>query len=336
MPTVTIDASDARGGSLRGWGRYVSCLLEAFAAGARGELEIDAAYGWPYGPEFIWEQFGLPRRARQADLVHAPNCFLPLRRACPGVVTIHDLAFEVYPTDFAPRTRLKYRAIAPRAARSAELVISVSRFTADELIERYGVDPGRIRVIALAPALPIGAAPPPPGPYVLGVGDLRAKKDFATLVSGWRRLRSAGLEHRLVLAGVDAGEGAALRTAAAGEPLELTGYVEDERLDALMRGADALVHPSRYEGFGLVLLEAMARGTPVLAARCSALPETGGDAALYFEPGDDAQLSDQLEKLLSDQALADRLIASGLERVSGFSWAATAAATADLYRELVG
>jgi glycosyltransferase involved in cell wall biosynthesis len=269
------------------------------------------------------------------------------------VVSVHDLAFELYRDDFARLTGLKYRAIAPRAARSAQRVICVSHFTARDVIERYGVDEARVRVIGLAPALAAGFRAGAAGagdagdaggavvrgdarsrPYLLGVGDLRIKKDFVTLVRAWRQLRSEGFEHRLVLAGADAGEQQRLRAAAGDEPLELTGYVSDERLDALMRDAAALVHPSLYEGFGLVLLEAMARGTAVVAARATALPETGGDAALYFEPSDVDDLAARLRALLTDRALHDDLVARGRARAAEFSWEQTGRATADVYREL--
>ena len=148
-------------------------------------------------------------------------------------------------------------------------------------------------------------------------------------------LRRPGLEHRLILAGADGGEAGRLRAAAGGEPLELTGYVTDGELDALMRGADLLIHPSRHEGFGLVLLEAMARGTPVLAAWASALPETAGSAAAYFEPGAVGALAELIADLLGDDERRAELIARGHERVAACSWRATAQATADVYRELL-
>ncbi len=335
MATVTIDASDAYAVNPQGSGRYLVELLAAFAAGAAGDLVIDRQSGWKRLPEVAWEQVGLPLRARGSAVLHAPNCFLPLRRPCPGVVTIHDLAFLTHPGDFHPRTRLKYTRLARLAARSAERVICVSQYTAGDVVARYGVAAERIRVIGLAPSLAAGDDPPPAGPYLLGVGDLRAKKDYATLVAAWRRLRAAGLPHRLVLAGRDGGEGARLREAAGGEPLELTGYVSDAALDALMRGADLFVHPSRHEGFGLVLLEAMARGVPVLAARATALPETAADAAAYFEPGGVAELADLMRRLLADAAARAQLVARGRARVAACTWEQAARATADVYRELI-
>jgi len=327
-----MDSRDAVGPEPRGWGRYARELASALRE--RGDLSLTELTGpnW-IGPEALWEQIGLPLALRRSppDVVHAPNVFLPLRRPCAGVVTIHDLAFEVFPEDFAPRTRAKYRLLAPRAARSAERVICGSAFTRDDLCSRYGIDPAKLRVVAYAPSLALGDGAPPAGPpYLLGVGDLRAKKNWGRLVQAWRALRASGLEHRLVLAGVDAGEGAALRAAAGGEPLELPGYLGDRELDALMRGAAALAHPSLYEGFGLVVVEAMARGVPVAAAAGTALPEAGGDAAVYFDPLDVDAIAAAVREAL---ARSEELGALGLARAAELSWERSAAATAAVYAE---
>jgi glycosyltransferase involved in cell wall biosynthesis len=338
MPTVAIDRSDALDPVLRGWGRYTRELTRALRELRPPDLALRFLERGRHGPELLWEQVALPRtlRRERAAAVHAPNCFLPLRRPCPGIVTFHDLAFEAYPEDFPRRTRWKYRAIAPRAARSAERVICVSAFTRDDLCARYGTDPGKIRVIPLAPALAEGDAEPPEGLYLLAVGDLRQKKNLVRLVEAFKRLHDEGVPHRLVLAGLDAGEGPRVREAAAGAPVELRGYVTDDGLDALMRGADLVVHPSVYEGFGLVLVEAMARGCPVVAARTTALPETGGEAAEYFDPLDPDDIAAAIRRVLEDSELRERLIEAGRGRAASLSWEQTAERTADVYREVVG
>ena len=338
MPIVAIDARDAFAPELRGWGRYARELVDALPP--RPELEYRVISAGGRGPEVLFEQLGLPLRLRreQADLVHAPNCFLPLARPCMGVVTIHDLAFEVFPEDFSKRTGWKYRTFAPRSARSAQRVICVSGYTAEDVIRRYDVDPGRVRIIPNAPSLPIGDEPLPDGadgPYLLAVGDLRPKKNLMRLVQAFRALRRDGFEHRLVLAGVDSGSGETVRAAAGGEPVQLTGYLSDAHLDALMRGADALVHPSLYEGFGLVLVEAMARGVPVLAARATALPETGGDACEYFDPLDVADIAAAVRRVVDDDAHRAELVWRGRARAAALSWAASAALTVAVYEEML-
>jgi glycosyltransferase involved in cell wall biosynthesis len=325
---VAIDARDAVAPEPRGWGRYARELITALDK--QPDIQLTTIErGWP-GPEALFEAVGLPMRARDADVLHVTNCFLPLVRRVPGVVTIHDLAFEDHPEDFARATALKYRSWTPRAARSAQIVITPSQFTADDVARRYRVDPAKIRVIPEAPALARGDTEPPAGPYILGVGDLRRKKNFALLATAYAGLRARGLEHTLVIAGVDAGEGQALRAAAAGNPLELPGYVSDERLDALIRGASVLVHPSVYEGFGLVLVEAMARDVPVVAANATALPETAAGAAELFEPASARDLSDAITRALERR---DELVAAGRRRVAELSWDQAARATIDAYND---
>jgi glycosyltransferase involved in cell wall biosynthesis len=336
VPIVAIDARDAFAPELRGWGRYTRELIDALPP--RPGLQYEVISHGARGPEVLFEQVVLPLQLRRgaADLVHAPNCFLPLARPCMGVVTIHDLAFEVFPEDFSKRTGWKYRMFASRAARSAQRVICVSGYTAEDVVRRYDVDPGRVRIIPNAPSLPIGDEPvPDDGPYVLAVGDLRPKKNLLRLVEAFRALRREGLEHKLVLAGVDGGQGELVREAAGGEPVRLTGYLSDARLDALMRGADALVHPSLYEGFGLVLVEAMARGVPVAAARATALPETGGDAAEYFDPLDAGDMAAAIRRVVGDRARHAELAQRGRARAGQLSWAVSAALTAAVYEELV-
>jgi alpha-1,3-rhamnosyl/mannosyltransferase len=206
-------------------------------------------------------------------------------------------------------------------------VIVPSAFTRDDVAARYGVDPEKIRVIPEAPVLPIGTDEPPAGPYILAVGDLRKKKNFAMLARAYSQAR---LDQRLIIAGIDAGEGTAIREAAGGAPVELPGYVPDAQLDALIRGADLVVHPSLYEGFGLILVEAMARGIPLAVANATALPVTAGDAAVLFDPADPDALAEAMQEALRRR---DELAGAGRARVAGMTWADAAARTVEVYRE---
>ena len=334
-PRVAFDARHARDDSLWGSARYARALLAALQAAGDPGLEVEALGGPQRMPEAVWEQALLPaalRRGRYAA-VHAPNCFLPLRRPCPGIVTIHDLAFEDHARDFPPLTAIKYRRLVPRAARSAERVICVSEFTAADVCRRYGVARERARVVAPAPVLAAGGREPPRGPYLLAVSALRSKKNLVRLVDAVARLRRAGAEHRLIIAGPDLGMGARLR--ARGEDVEVLGAVAEDELDALIRGAEALVHPSLYEGFGLVVVEAMARGCPVVAARATALPETASDAAEYFDPLDVADMAGAIERVVGDPSRREDLVRRGRERAAAFSWDRAARETLAVYREAI-
>ncbi|MBA2349246.1 MAG: glycosyltransferase family 4 protein [Solirubrobacterales bacterium] len=320
MWKVAYDARDAYAEPVRGWGRYARHLLEHLPATVHPYL------GPGRGPEVLWEQIRFPQLAARdgASLIHSPNCFLPLVRPCPGVVTVHDLAFESFPEDFTPRTRTKYRRLTPLAARSAERVICVSEFTADDLVARYGVSRGKLRVIPNAPGLPVGGAPVPQRePYLLAVGDLRGKKNLERLIAAHARL---GTGHRLVLAGLGEPPGTLP------EGVEAPGFLDDAALDALLRGASALVHPSLYEGFGLVVAEAMARGVPVACSGTSALPETAGGAAVLFDPYDVAAITAGVASALER---SEELRAAGLERARAWSWERSAAATVAVYEELL-
>ncbi len=233
------------------------------------------------------------------------------------------------------RTQSKYRTLVPRAARSAQRVICPSRFTALDLEHRCGVPSERIRVIPEAPALAFGALTPPSGPYLLSAGDLRPKKNLGVLVQAFKRLHADGWPGRLILAGADLGQAPQLLALAGPAPLELPGFVSDAVLDALIRGAEVVVVPGFYEGFGLAALEAMARGRPTVLARAGALPEVGGDGAGYFEPSDLGELVSVLSPLVASPVRRAALSVAATARAAQFSWEATAAATWRVYEELL-
>ncbi|MEV4421422.1 glycosyltransferase family 1 protein [Patulibacter sp. NPDC049589] len=331
---AAFDARDALQADLRGWGRYAADLLSAL--GRRDDVRVVGHAGGDRLPEIAWEQLGWPARLAgrdRPDLLHAPNCFLPLVRPCPGVVTVHDLAFEVHPDDFTPRTGWKYRTFTRRSVRSAEAVICVSRATADDVLERYDADPARVHVVPNGPSLPLGDAPVPDGerPYLLAIGDLRAKKNLERLADAWRR---SGLPHRLVIVGAGGTHapdtpGGRLAAGLRARGVELPGYLPDAELDALLRGAAALVHPSLFEGFGLVVLEAMVRGVPVACSDIPSLRETAGGAAVLFDPRDVEDLARALTDVVARGDVHGPL---GRTRAEAFSWDRAAEETVAVYR----
>lgn len=329
---VAFDARDAADPSAGGWARYAASMLEALRH--RDDVEVVAHAGGPRRlPELAFEQLVLPLRLRRTrpDLVHAPHPFLPLIRPCAGVATVHDLAFEAYPEDFARLTGWKYRTFTRRSAAGAERVIVPSRATRDDLVARYRTDPARVRVVPLASPLERGHSAElvdvPSAPYALTVGELRGKKNLGRLVEAWRRAREQGLEHVLLVVGSGA------RAPRPGPGVSVLGRVDDTHLDALYRSADFLVYPSMLEGFGFTALEAMERGCPVALARGSSLPEVGGDAALYFDPLDVDAMAETILRLARDRELRGRLGEEGMRRAAGFSWARTAEQTVAVYRE---
>jgi glycosyltransferase involved in cell wall biosynthesis len=272
--------------------------------------------------------WALPRLLRRAGAALAHTQYaLPLRSPCPVVVTVHDLSFEREPGLMGRKDRLVFRAVVPRAVRGAARVLTVSERSKRDLVELYGVPPERVVVT------PNGVDPvfQPDGArdtvsqaaYALSVGAIQARKNQLAALEA---AHATGLE--LVVAGPE--KDAALARELRGRGARLEGYVDDERLAALYRGAACLVQASRYEGFGLPVLEAMACGCPVVAVPEPALEEVAGGAAVVVEEG---RLADGVRRALAER---DRLVAAGLERARGFSWRAAAARTVAVYLEALG
>ncbi len=277
------------------------------------------------------------RGAPTADLFHALNQRVdaPARRT---VTTFHDL-FVISSEYSTPEFRSRFAAQARQAARNSDLIIAVSRFTADQVEEFLDVEPSRIRVIPHGVRVPSAAGQNSPRQnLVLFVGAVQRRKNVARLVRAFERMPASW---RLTLAGAADGFGAAAELQAVESSprksaIDVLGYVTQTELDALYRRARIFAFPSLDEGFGMPVLDAMANSVPVITSSRSALPEVAGDAALLVNPEDTEEIAAALVRLASDDALCDDLARRGRERALQFSWESALAKTWEVYRELNG
>jgi glycosyltransferase involved in cell wall biosynthesis len=291
-----------------------------------------------------WMLTGLGRAARRArlDLLHAPSYTAPLGGPRPLVLTIHDVSYERHPEWYPYRRDPLRRAFYRWSAHTADRIITDSTFSKQEILSAYGLPAERVDVVPLAASAPFtpgarnsDSATPS---YVLHVGDLHPRRNVETALGALVRVRERQphlADMRLVLAGVDRGVADSLASVAASlapgrDVLDLRGRIPEAELVALYRGAAALVYPSRYEGFGLPLLEAMACGTPVIASRAASIPEVVGDAALLVDPDDVDGWADAIEAV-SRAEISTAMRAAGLARAAGFSWRRTAEETLAVY-----
>jgi glycosyltransferase involved in cell wall biosynthesis len=346
-PLVALDA-DVLGRQRTGDESYVTALLTELGKVAEG-IRLAAVTRRPdLVPEgieavelaarnqIVRMSVKMPRllarlRPRLAHIQHVVPPWCP----CPEVVTIHDLSFERHPELMSRRDRFVFRTMVPRSVRRAARVLAVSEQTKRDLVEHYGVAPEKIVVTlnGVDSLFAPNGSRPTGDPYALFVGTLQPRKDPIAALEAVSFV-DRGL--RLVLVGPNKGyEGEARRAAkklGLGKRAEFVGHVEKDELARLYRGAVCLVFPSRYEGFGLPVVEAMASGTPVVAAASGSVPEIAGGAAILVEPGDPVALAGGIERAIADR---DRLVPAGLERASCYSWSETARRTLAVYRELL-
>lgn len=370
-PTTILDAT-AIPQDRRGVGRYLDELVRAFdepifiACQAHDEDQFRAlaptaivlpqhgiARAWK---RLLWEQFSLPRLARRvgATVIHSPHYTLPLFTRLARVVTFHDATFFSDPQVHTPIKRVFFQTWIKASARLADLIITVSRATADE-IASYAPAKGlssKFRVIHLGVNAQIFHPPTEAGvrefaqdvgldaPWIGFLGTIEPRKNLPELVRAYSELCRTwdpawGERPILALAGGE-GWGADLSPVIAESEFSTSirrlGYIELGQMSAFLGGAEFAIYPSLGEGFGLPVLEAMASGAPMITTRRLALPEVGGDAVLYSEP-DAASLTEALRKLSSDPAERARLSRLGIARAELFTWAACAHAHLAVYDE---
>ena len=281
-----------------------------------------------------------------AELFHATEHLLPPLRSVPTVLTIHDLIFRRLPEHHKPLNRWYLNLTMPLYCRRADHIIAISECTRRDLIAAYGVPPEKITVVHEAadptfrPAAPehvarVCARYDLPGRYLLFVGTIEPRKNLTRLLAAFETLHADGLTDGLVIVGrrgwLYGDFFARLEQSPARDAVTFPGYVPDADLPAIYAGAQALVLPSLYEGFGLPVLEAMACGTAVACSGTSSIPEVAGDAALHFDPNDVESITNTLRRLLRDADLRTDLRQRGLEQAAKFSWERTARETEAVY-----
>lgn len=280
----------------------------------------------------------LERLVGPVDVVHVTDRVPgPTRR--PLVLTIHDLDAVDQPALHSAEAVAEQHAQLRAARDRADAIIAVSHVTARALVA-HGVDAERVTVVhhGVSRLSAVAAGPPLPYPYLLAVGTLDARKGLDVLFTAFRSAGPALGDARLVVVGPDGFRSDAVRAAAeaAADRVILRGPVDDAELASLYRGAVALALPTRAEGFGLPVLEALAAGTPVLASDLPVLREVGADAVTYVPVGDVDAWADALVALISDRDGTGRsaVVAAGRARAALFTWDAAAMATAAVYERV--
>jgi glycosyltransferase involved in cell wall biosynthesis len=285
------------------------------------------------------------------DLLHSPDFIPPFRRNCKSVITIHDLAFLLYP-HFLTKESARYYGQIDQAWRKTDHIIAVSEATKQDSIKMLGVPEKKITVIHEA-VNPIYRTLPADEvyihlkqkynfgkSYILFVSTIEPRKNLPGLLQAYRRLRDEyHREELLVLAGANGWLWEEVYETVTKLNLDnhviFLGRVLSEDLVYLYNGACMLVHPSFYEGFGLTTLEAMNCGTPVIASNTSALPEIVGDAATLVDPHDIDGLTVAMWRLLSEKELRNSYIHKGFKRAKKFSWPKAAQATLHIYHKVI-
>lgn len=310
--------------------------------------------------QILWQRLRLPLPVQAftgtLDLFHSPDFVLPPTGQTPAILTVHDLSFLRVPQYFVPGFRDYLEGAVSRAVKRAQHILADSESTRRDLVELMAVEPGRVSVLypGVEPRFQPVKDPEVlartraryalPDRFAMGLSTLQPRKNFEGLIEAFRRLLFAHgseldlADLHLVIIG---GKGwmfddmlALVDRAGLKDRVHFPGFAADDDLPALYSLADVFAFPSWYEGFGIPVLEAMACGTPVVAADNSSLPEAVGGAGLMVEAGDTDGLAGALGQLLTDQSLRERLIPAGYEQARGFSWDESARQLLSVYEAL--
>lgn len=330
MPSLLVDD---RWSGAHGIGRYAAEIMRRLPPFDGVDRRL--------APASPWSVLMLAEtcRRRRPAVFYSPSYMGPLYGPTPTVLTIHDLIPLEPGSGASARARSFFKWVLPTVARRAAQVATVSQYSRERLLERFRLDPARIKVIpcGVDPAFSPETVPcRGDRPYFLVVAPSRPHKNRRAVL---RTLaRSALLQEfdlRIVGDGLTPDERAGLEPSVL-QRVRVHTRVAERDLPPLYRGAAALVHPALLEGFGLPVLEALACGTPVVCSDRAALPEVGGDAALYFDPADLDELQSALERLACSPDLGRQLASRGPEQARRFSWDCSARLVCETLEQMRG
>jgi glycosyltransferase involved in cell wall biosynthesis len=287
-------------------------------------------------------------RRRNIDLLHHAGGTMPFLRGTRRVLTIHDLQYLYYPEYFAGMKLHFLKTVVPRSAEAARLVLTPSDYTRRTVIERLNIDPSIVVTVphGVSPreskrqTLPIRELYELSGPYFLFPAITYPHKNHLVLLKAFAKLLKRHPGVTLILTGAKG----SMEVRVASEIRELgiesrvrrLGYVPSAHLDALYHDAVSLVFPSRFEGFGAPVLEAMGHGCPVIAANATALPEVVGEAGILVSVDNSDDWAGAMSELLEDEEMRSRLSKLGAERARGFTWTRSADVLEEAYRFALG
>lgn len=299
----------------------------------------------PYRHELALKLRWLPavETELRGDAILYPYWPSPPRRrrgAPPAAIFVYDLAFRLRPAEVPWQQRIYLGSILRPALEQAAAVMVISEKTRQDLLDCYPI-PGleaRTSVVPLGFASTVAAGPLPDGlnpGFILAVGTIEPRKNYPRMLAAYRALRSRIDAPPLVIAGRPGwAYGDTLQRIQTEPGVRYLGHVDEATLAALYESASVLAFPSLYEGFGLPLLEAMARGLPAVAGRVGAMPELAGDAAELVDPEDVGEIAAALERVLGDDALREQYSTEGKKRAAGFTWERSAELTRRVLRDI--
>jgi glycosyltransferase involved in cell wall biosynthesis len=349
MPLIGLDVRRATLWPQTGIARYGRNLLRSIQVAPAEDLHVRAidvsgsllwpgaiavGRGTPAPRRAIQEQVHMTALTRRLDLLHLPWCEGPAHPLCPFVVTLFDLTTLNKASSYELGFRVYYNTLLRAHMRRADAVIVTSQATLDAARERWPHQRYRLIPLAVDPWFRVKESESrTPEPTILYTGGFDSRKRVPDLIEAVVRVRARIPSVQLILSGEAPPALIDLAKRRLGRQVTFSGYIGDEELAARYRRAWVVAYPTDLEGFGFPIVEAFASGTPVLATSAGSVAEVAGDAALLVSPGDVEELTDAIERLLSDDRLRDSLRSAGLRRASRFSWNEVARRTMDVYRE---